>query len=163
VEFEPLLRQDATRRLQQLRNITLFQLRIRASYANELLSADEDVFRAFAAARRLSHAEEIEIILRPKPRSRDLLDIATLGLARRLSRRRRIREEVDRFVVRGFDPDKGGIDEIDVLSDELIAAKRITKLHPRTRALDPESAFSAIEAAYREMGSDLIRAASVSG
>jgi hypothetical protein len=163
VQFEPLLRQDATNRLQRMRDITLFQLRVRTAYAEELMNADRDLFRAFEAARRLSHAAQMEIILKPEPHSRNFLDRATLGLARRLARRRNLRDEADRFVVKGFDPTRDGIDVIDVLSDELITTKRITLLNPRTRALDPDSAFSAIESAYQELGEDLVRAASVSG
>jgi|SRR5580704_7236144 hypothetical protein len=163
VQFNPLLRQDASARLQRLREISLFQLRIRTAYAQELMNADRDLFQAFEAARRISHAPQMEIILRPLPHSRTFLDRATLGLARRLARRPTLREEADRFVVKGFDPASGGIDEVDVLDDELITSKRIALLNPRTRALDPEAAFSAVEAAREDLGDELIRAASVSG
>jgi hypothetical protein len=162
VQFEPLLRQDATHRLQMLTDISLFQLRIRTAYAEELMNANRDLFQGFEAAHRLSHAAQMEIILRPEPHSRTFLDRALLGLARRLARRRNLRSEADRFVVRGFAPAKDGIDEVDVLSDALITTKRITLIHPRTRALDPDSAFEAIESARRELGQDLLGAASVS-
>ena len=56
VQFDPLLRQDASARLQRLREISLFQIRIRTAYAQELMNAGRDLFQAFEAARRLTNA-----------------------------------------------------------------------------------------------------------
>jgi len=163
IQFEPLLRLDVTERLRRLGEIRLFALKVKTSYLDELMDADRDLFRALKAAQRISKASEMEIVLGAKPRSHEWLDRATLGVANRLSRRANLRQEARKFVVKGFNRDTGEIDEIDVLSDELITTKRISRLRPRTRALDPESAYSAIELARRELGQDLNRAASVRG
>jgi len=163
IQFDPLLRLDATERLRKLGELRLFALKVKTSYLDELMEADRDIFRALKVVQRTSRASEMEIILRAKPHSHEWLDRATLGIANKLSRRARLRQEAMKFVVKGFNRDTGEIDEIDVLSDALITVKRISRLSPRTRALDPDSAYSAIESARQELGQDLSRAASVRG
>lgn len=57
--------------------------------------------------------------------------------------------------------ESGDIEEIDVLRDLFIVTKRIVLQGERTRALDPTSAFEAIEEAYGELAADLEAAAGV--
>ena len=48
-----------------------------------------------------------------------------------------------------------------MLRAQLITARRIFRLHERTRVLDPASAYAAIEEAYSDLEADLVQAAGV--
>ena len=161
VRFEPLLRQDVTEQLNRLGDLRLFHLKIHASYANVIAEADEDLGSAFKAAARAGQAEELEIILRPQAHSRGILSEGLLQTARWLGRRRDLREEASRFIVKGLDSQIDRVDEVDILKDQLISRKRIVLDDKRTRALDSESAYAAIEESYTELRAELTAAAGV--
>jgi hypothetical protein len=162
LRFEPLLRKDVAEQLNRLRDIRLLQLKIRASYAQILAQADQDLGSAFIAAARAGEAEELEIILRPRPYSRGRLSGRLLSAVRHLLQREDLRSEVSRFIVKGFNAATERVDLVDVLSDQLIVKKQIPLLEDtRTRALDPGSAYKAIEEAYGELEEQLITAAGV--
>lgn len=162
VEFLPLLRQDVLDQLSRLKDIRLFQIKMRASYADVIAEADKDLGSAFAAAAKAGDAETIEIILSPKPYSREPISEKLLSLAKRLAKRTDTREEVSRFVVKGFDDEAGRSQLIDILSDRLISRKLIVLQDKRTRALDPDSTLKAIVEAHAELKDQLHNAAGIS-
>jgi hypothetical protein len=135
LEFEPLLRQNVMQQVQRLQDIRLFDLRVRTSYADTLRTADEDLFSAIDVARRLGEAAEMQIILRPPPRSHQTLSNRLLGVVKTLASRQDIREQAEKFQVKGFDPTTESVELVDILSDQLISRKRIVLLNSRTRAL----------------------------
>ena len=159
--FEPLLRQDVAAQLDQLTDIRLVRLRIRASYAAQVAQADRDLGSAFEAAGRAGEAEELELVLRALPRSRHPLAERLLGAVKRLAGFGDLRSEVSRFDVKGLHQQTGRVEELDILSDQLIAKGQIIRQDARTRALDPESAYGAIQRAYAELRDQLELAAGV--
>lgn len=161
VTFEPLLRQDIVNQLQRLQDIRLLQLKIRAPYSTTIAQADRDLGNAFEAAARAGDAEELEIILRPPRYSRRPLSNGLMATVRRLTGREDLREEVSKFVVKGYDPELDRVELVDILNDYLIARKRIVLIDNRTRALDAESAYRAIEEAYKDLRGELLHAAGV--
>jgi len=83
------------------------------------------------------------------------------GVARRLASRPGLRENAEKFVVKGLNEEIDAIEEVDVLKDQLISTKRIFRVDKRTRVLDDASAYAAIEQAYSELKADLEAAASI--
>ena len=113
VTFEALLRPDVLEQLKRLRDLRLFQLKVRASWATALAEADMDLSRTFEAAARAGGAEEIEVILRPMAYSRGTLAGKLLAATRRVVGLDRLHEEASRFVVRGLDRDTGKVEMLD--------------------------------------------------
>lgn len=159
--FEPLLRQDVAAELDQLRDIRLFHLKIRAAYAASVAEADRDLGAAFEAAARAGNAEELEIVLRPRKHSRNPLADRMLRVAQDLIRRPDLRTEASKFLVKGINTNTDAIDAIDILSDQLIAREEIMRQTPRGRALDHVSAYEAVERAYGRFEDQLVLAAGV--
>ena len=161
VTFEPLLRQDVMGQIDRLVDIRLLQLKIHASYADVVAEADQDLGSAFEAAARAGQAEELEIILRPRAHSRQALTNRLLETVKRLARGQELRQESSRFSIKGLDAETERVETVDILKDQLISKKRIILENERTRALDSESAYAAIDEAYNELRDKLLVAAGV--
>lgn len=161
VTFEPLLRQDVAAQLERFREIRMFHLKIRSSYAAIVEQADQDLGQAFAAAHRAGDADELEIVLRPRKYSRNALADRVLQAARVLARRGDLRLEASKFSVKGVRGDTGALEVVDVLRDQLVAHEAVVRQSARGRALDSASAFDAIERAHTALESDLVIAAAV--
>jgi hypothetical protein len=157
LQFMPLLRQDVAAQLNRLDDIALFDLRIKAAYVETVRQADESLGAAFEANARIldGDAEDIQLILRTE-RGQRRGAVRRLGQAiRNLVGARDFREHAERFQVRGRMNDTGKIDTIDLLKDQLIATKQILRVGERSRAVQAESAFQAIETAYAELRGSL--------
>ena len=161
VTFDQLVRQDVAADLERLREIHLFHLKIRASYAATISEADADLGAAFDAAERVSQAEELELVLRPRKYSRNPLAARLLHAARYLVHRPDLRDETSKFEVKGVRRDTGAVELVDLLRDQLVAREAIVRQSERGRALRSESAYRAIERAYGELEDELVLAASV--
>ncbi len=61
--FEQLLQQDAIKKLEHMRTVRRFRLKVRDSLFSAVKQADESLANAFQAARALGQANEIELIL----------------------------------------------------------------------------------------------------
>ncbi len=68
---------------------------------------------------------------------------------RRLARRSDLRDNASRFAVNGIGPD-GLVEKINGLSDTLVSVQQVARLGRTSRAVDQDSAYAAVEAAYRE-------------
>jgi hypothetical protein len=157
VTFEALLRPDVAEQLRRLRDIRLFQLKVRAPWAATLALTDQDLASTFQAAARAGEADEVELILRPQPHSRRALAGRLLAATRRVFGLHGLHEKASRFVVRGFDRDTGKVETLDLLSDQLISKQLIVLADERSRALNRESAFTAIEAAHADCATSSTR------
>ena len=69
VVFEPLLRQDISSDLQDGKELHMFSLRIRRSEVDVVKAIDKSLGNAYAAIMGLTAAEELEVVVRPKPYS----------------------------------------------------------------------------------------------
>lgn len=161
IHFEPLLREDATKKLAKLAHIRLLQLKIRPAFAEIIAQADQDLGSAFEAAKRAGGAEEIEIVLKPKAYSRGWLADRLMATVRTLARREELHDQVLRFDVKGLNTDTGLIDLVDVLSDQLIVKKAIVVHNHDTESLSSKSAYAAIVEAYNDLRDELRLAAGV--
>ena len=159
VQFQPLHRLDVLKQLQRLTDVRMFNLKVRTSYLDTALQADESVGEMLRAARLAGEHYEVEVILRARPRSQEGLGGRFRALVARLARSATLRSEASRFVIQGFDPQLDRVEEIDILGDQFIVTKRIVLLNERTRALDPEAAFAAVDEAHRELREQRVEAA----
>ena len=162
--FEPLLRQDVAEQLDHLTELRLLDLKIRSSYRATVRQADNSLADAFDATDKVLNGdmEELEIVLKPASDRRHGALQRLLGPLKALARGSDLRENTSRFQVRGKCDGTGSVETIDLLHDQLIARKQMMRLGERSRAINAESAFAAIEAAHAELVDDLRQAASIS-
>ncbi len=160
LHFLPLLRQDVTQQLNRLDEISLFDLRIKASYADAIKQADASLGDAFAANARIldGDAEDIQLVLRPAREMRRGAWQRLRHAVGNLVGSSDLRENAERFQIRGRLSDTGKADTIDLLHDQLIATKQILRVDERIRAVQADSAYQAIESAYGELR-DALRSA----
>ena len=158
--FEQLLRKDAVNQIKNVKEIRLFQLKIRASYADTVSKANKSLGEAFKAAANAGRADEIEIILRPKSRSKKGLSDKLVNSTKKLLGFDSLQYEAAKFVIEGYDDHGEKIRKLDLLNDKFIAKKQIVRQDERSRALNPEAAFEAIKEAYIELKDQLIKAPS---
>lgn len=161
LQFLPLLRHDIAAQLNRLDEIKLFDLRIRAAYAATVRQADVSLGEAFEANARVlaGDAEDIQLVLRPGRNQRRGALQHLLQPMRNLIGRRDFRENAERFQVKGRLNDTGQTGTIDLLHDQLITTKQILRVGERSRAVQAESAYAAIEAAHAELRNELRLAA----
>lgn len=163
ITFSALLRQNAVDDLNRLRALKSFELKIHSSFAEQVSRADESLGSAFKSAREAGGAEIVHIVLRPEKRTRAAkLADGLISSARKLVKLPGIRDQATKFAVSGLDEETGLRCEIDLLSDQLIAKKKVMPSDPKTRAVAPESAFAAIEEAYDELRDQLVKVRGVS-
>jgi len=161
IRINQLIRGDIAEQLKRLKDVRMLDLKIEKSQIEAINQADKHLGAAFNAAATLSDAQEIELVLKPKPRSDKALSPGLLSFVQKFGASKSVRDQAERFYTKGLDPQTNAVEFIDVLSDQLIAKKAIRCLDDRTRALDPESAFAAIEQAYSELKPQLLSAAMV--
>ncbi len=149
--FEQLLRQDVSEQLSRMKEIKLIQLRVMTSFINTITRANKSLGDSFKALAEVGEAEEVEIILKQRPRSRSLLNKRLLDFSKALLKEHDLRYETSRFHVEGYDEDFKEKICLDLLNDKLISTKKIVKLDNRYKALNADSAYSEIQRAYKDL------------
>lgn len=164
LQFQPLLKHDVERQLQQLQEIRLLTLAVRPSWLSRMTQANESLSDAFSAAHQLLDDPNgvVTITLKTPRYSRGWLPDKVLTYAKDIVRTPGWRDGLERFRVKGYNPNAARIEELDLLNDKLIAKRTILRQDDRSRALDPDSAYAAIESAYEELKSEIALAAAVS-
>ena len=161
--FYPLLRHDVAEQLDHFTELRLFDLKVKAAYVETIRQADASLGDAFAANARVldGDCDEIQLVLKPLKDTR----CGALQRLRRfvnpLVRGAHFRENAERFQIKGKNAETNKVDTIDLLHDQLIARKQVLRLGERSRAVDAESAFRAIQEAHDELGAELRQAAGV--
>lgn len=159
VNFNPLLRQDALNELAG-KDLRVFSMRIKSSEIDTIRQINESLGAAFKATDDVSHADEVQIILRPKPYSRDSLGKTLMDVTKRLAKRGDIAQLASEFKVDVMELGKA-TQTIDLLGDAFIADTRILRQSAKGRALDPRDAFAKIEEAYEDRRQELEKAAAL--
>jgi hypothetical protein len=156
--FEPLIRGDISEQLALMEDVRLLDLKVRASYTEQIAKYDENLAAALDGLAVFGDANEVEIVLRPKRKK--ALAQSVLKLLRRLVRQSTIHEEAATLKMRGLNGETGQVEQLDLLTDAFVSRKKIMRSEPSSRAVDSPSAFEAIEAAFKELRPDLLKAAS---
>jgi hypothetical protein len=159
IHFDFLLRQDVMVKLQQMKEVRLFNLRVRASYIEQISRANKNLAEAFKIAKDFSKAEDVEIVLRAAPHTTGNLSRKLLKIARSLMHSKGIHHSALNFSVRGLDKETERMVELDLLSDKLISVQYIRPINARSKALDSNSAFKEIKEAHKKLESQLLKAA----
>ena len=163
VRFRPLLNVNVSKQLDELDDLRLFELNVRPSFANVIRQHDDSIGDILDANIRYQGSDDIVHVMTKHSgaRRQTMLDRA-VNLAKRLLLLDDLSGNVDRFRLRGKRRDTGKVETIDLLRDQLLSTQSIVRLSERGRALDPESAFQAINTAYEDLKDDLGQAYSVS-
>lgn len=161
--FHPLLRQDVAEQLDHLTELRLINLRVKKSYISTIRNADNSLGDAFAATAKVldGAAEDLEVVLRPSRAGRQGVLQRLVGPLKTLARGQQLRENAERFQIKGKLDITGRVELIDLLYDQWIVRKPVLRIGERSRAVSEASAIEAIRAAYNELGDDLRRAASL--
>jgi hypothetical protein len=147
--FEQLLQQDAIAKLEHMRTVRRFSLKIRESLFSSVKQADESLASAFQAARDLGQASEIELIL-SVGRRKGTLGTKVLDVAKRLLILRDTNNDLIGGEIKGYN-DAGNIEIIDLLNAKLVTEKCIPRHRARTSVPRSELVYAAIEEAYNEL------------
>lgn len=161
LRFEPLVRADVSDQLARLSEVRLLRLNVRPSFIDTIREADGSLGAAFEAARRAGSADQVEIVLRPEKYSRDFISRTLLNPIRALARHSSVGEEAHTFKVKGLDEETGGLTEIDVLRDHLMLERDVDMVSPRSRVVEPTSAYEAIHSAFRDLEDEIRSAATL--
>ena len=160
VAFGPLLKRDASEDLKDGKELTMFSLRIHRAHADIIEQIDQSLYDTFDAIKKITDADELEVVVKPKPYSRKSVGKPLLKAARRLAKRPDVRQVASSFQVRVAAP---GLptQTIDLLGDHFIADTRILRQTPKGRALDTEDAYTKIEEAFSDRKAELKKAAAL--
>lgn len=160
--LERLLRGDVSEQLRQQRGLRLLELRVHPSYISMVEEANADLASALRAELQLGESARVGVLLQADPRDRRAsLGRRALEATRTLAGRPDLRDGASVFRVRGIDADDH-VREINLLADAFIVQQEIARLSATSRAVDSDSAYGAITAAYTELRPALERAASLS-
>jgi hypothetical protein len=162
LNFDPILRQDVYKELQEFEILKLFRMKIRAPYGDRIKKIDDNLGEAFNAAYRAGEAENIELILRPGKNSSTWLSQSLLNSVKSLVRQPDLHHESSKFIVSGYSRSKGKIIELDLLNELLITKKSIRTIDVRSKALNSDATYGAIISAYEELKSEILDSASIS-
>ncbi len=158
-EFEQLLQRDVVRKLEHMRIIRRFKLKVRESLFSSIEQADESLARAFQAARDLGQAKEIELIL-SVGRGNGTLGKKVFNMAKRLLTLQNTNIDLISGEIRGYN-ETGKIEIIDLLNAKLVAEKSIPRQKTRTNVPQSELVYTAIEESYKELKDQLLSALGV--
>lgn len=162
LSFLPLIHQNALEKVDQLKRIRRFELRVHRSHIAVLANTHKDLANTLDAAAELGDAEEIEVILKPKAYSHGWLADKILHITRQMARKEEdLSTYAIHFVVTGEDARTGKTEVVDILSDKLIVTKEIPSDPSHEGSLDDAAAYAAIEEAYSEKQDELLVAAGV--
>ncbi len=159
--INPLIRTDITEELDRFETLRVVNLKIRPSYTETIAQADESLGQSFAAAQSAvtDQAEEVALSLSAGRKKRAHLGDSLMGFVRRMVGRDDLHENAMQFTMSGLDTETQRSATLDLLSDKLVSTKRIIKQSQRSRALDTESAYAAVQEAYNELHDQLQAAA----
>lgn len=154
---EPLIRQDALQQLERLRDINLFDIKIKTSMLTAIHEADASLSAVFRSIKGYCEPKTIHIVLSAGRKREDkLTDLK--GKIGRILRIRNLHEETSKLLVGGISVENEHV-KLDLLNDKLVSHKAVLKQGNRSRALVKESAYQAVSDAYQELRTQLQRAA----
>lgn len=146
---EQLIREDALTRLHSWEALHLFDLSVRASLASQVRLIDESLADAFDAAARAGEADQVELVLRKKRRSKVPLSDRLLRAAKELLPQ--LGSDAQRFTVKGPNPVTGEIEMVNLLRDVVSTRVPVERESKSSRALNSGAMYEAIESAYVKM------------
>jgi hypothetical protein len=139
VAFQPLLKADVLKDLDQIKDVTLVSLKVNTAFASRVKRHDENLGQAIQATRAAAGDGVVELRITPPRYSRD--------------------KSVHGLKVEGR-ASTGNID-LNLLREKLVYRSAIVTVDTRHRILDIKAAYSAIGAAHAAMKDEIDIAASI--
>lgn len=109
---------------------------------------------AFVAAANASEAEEIEVVLRRRPRSRETFSAGRFHWNNLYENNFLHREDFKKLYIEYVENEENKA--VDLLNDKLCVQKDVELQNVRYRTLDSQSVYSAIRSAFEELRNELI-------
>lgn len=153
--FRPILNRDVSRQLEQLVDIRLFEFSVQPYSANTVKENDTALGDIIEASLRLQDPDNVVQVIATFSgnRQESMLD-TVLDRAKRLLLIDGL-QGIEKLRLRGKRNDTEKVETIDLLRNRLVSTQHVVRLGDRSRALDPSSAFEAINNAYRVLKDDL--------
>ena len=153
--FRPILNRDVSRQLEQLIDIRLFEFSVQPYSANTVKENDTALGDIVEASLRLQDPDNVVQVIATfsGDRRESMLD-TVLNRVKRLLLIDDL-QGIEKLRLRGKRNDTERVETIDLLRDRLVSAQHVVRLGDRSRALDPSSAFEAINNAYQVLKDDL--------
>ena len=148
ISIRPLLRSDVADAIDHWESVRVVELKIRAPFIPVVRQVNRTLADAFERAREVGGATEVGLVLAPGSRARQSrLGAGVMPVIRGLLSRD-LRGQVTRFQVTGRNQTSGLLETIDLLKEYLVFQEEVVKINRTTRALDPTSAYGAIQRVY---------------
>lgn len=165
VTFTPLMDKDFEEKLQQLSDVR--ELRMRVSH-REVVEAkshridpeEDDPYEVMESMKNFGEAGEYELVWKSRTHSRQNIAQRFFAVARNYLQRYDTEDKSSMLVLRGHD-EEGHMQRINVLNERLVYNETTFKLRATDRGVIPDSAFQAIEKAYRDNKDEIEHAAAV--
>ncbi|MFZ7133117.1 MAG: hypothetical protein ACOWWR_12225 [Eubacteriales bacterium] len=162
IDLQMLLQHDVEHALEKFRNISILHFRLKRSDATLLSEADAGGLGAgFDAIVEQLQAPLIEVVLRNPKHSKMPLPNSFLHLAKMLAKHAKTRETFDILKIKGYNENTYRSEELDLLRDALISSQSVVKQGPRSRSLNSQSVYEAINGAYMQLKEDIGQAAAL--
>jgi hypothetical protein len=162
--FEQLLQRDAIKKLEHIGGIRKFRLRVHESFSNSIEQANESLGQAFKSAKELGQAKELELTLSTGKWSnkKETLGSNILDTVKKLLSLDNAYTDMISGEIRGRNEISGQLETIDLLSDKLVAEKRIPRMENNDNdTLIDDFVYNAISEAYTELEAQLHEAVGV--
>lgn len=160
--LNPLVRPDLQARLAKITDISLLDMKMRASYADTIAAADADLGAAFKATIQAVGAkasDELQLMFKRK-KNRKLLERSVparlLEAIQHLARRSDLRDEVSTFKLMGTT--NGIASPFDILSEQFMAEAYASPALDLQGGVDTGSMFSEIERVHSDLRDMLAKA-----
>ena len=158
IQFRPIFRSDVAGQLDRLEEIRELDISVYPVYVDRVAQADRSLGQAFNAAyEAVEDTDTVRLVLKLGETSRQSWMQRVIPAFRILVGQDEFPLYVQRAQMRGRCSDSGRVETIDLLKDQVISTKRIVRLNPRGRALNPTSAFDSIIEAYQDLRDDLLQ------
>lgn len=130
---------------------------MKPSRANLLDTAAESLDDALSATANEYNAGTFSLTLQAEPRKQ--MNPSVKNFVRNLLRRStNPQDDFETLKIKGFSSESDRTETFDLLKDQLIFKREITKVSGKTRGVDSESMFSAIQKAYNDHKDELMSA-----
>ncbi len=148
--FDLLLLNRGIEELKRLDGLRVFTLKVNRSYASVVAKASTSLADALDAQMSVVDADEIEVVLKVTQKHKTMTKAFFDGVLN-LAGITGLPQQLEKLTVRGPNALTGAVEEVDLLRDELIVAKPMARIDPRSNAVRSESAFDQIVQAYDEV------------
>lgn len=162
VDLKYVTNRDFQTRLGQMdpNGIRMLQIKIPVNRLEQVQNIDEDIFSAMKTVEKIGQSEEIEIMLRPKKRSRATIDV--IGRLRSIGEKLRGVDAADTpqdvfsgLRVNAVDLQSGRVKEFDLLEEHLVSVVHLVKENA-ARELDSGDMFNKMDFAYKQKRTEII-------